>query len=142
MEPEKSKQCRFCLSTVNPRHATSLFSRNSSEAKLCSVLGAVFNVPVATDKLLSPYACRKCVESAKAIYSKLQSLQLMARTSYQSILSSPVVSDVSLAASLKRTKDTSGGPGISPSTLKSQPPRKRRPGIGKTLFSSAGTMQK
>lgn len=36
--------------------------------------------------------------------------------------------------SQKRTKDTSSGPGISPLTMKAQPPRKRRPDVGKRLF--------
>ena len=139
------KQCRFCLSSVEPKHATSVFSGSSSRANLSVVLEAVFNVPVAADKHLSSYACRKCVESAKTIHTKLQSLQLMARASYQSILSSPLVDHqlvttkcVSLASSQKQTKDTSSGFGISPPTLKSQSPRKRRPGVGKTLFPSLG----
>ena len=113
MASEKKKQCRFCLSSVDSKHATSIFSSSSSRANLSSVLGAVFNVPVATDKLLSSYACRKCVESAKTIHSKLQSLQLLARASYQSILSSRVVdhpvvtTNLCLAPSYKRAKDTS-----------------------------------
>ena len=131
-----------CSSSVEPKHATSVFSSSSSQSNLSGVLEAVFNVPVATDK---PLSCRKCVESAKTIHTKLQSLQLMARASYQSILSSPLVDhqvvttkSVFLASSQKRAKDTSSGPGISPPTLKSQPPRKRRPGVGKTLHPSPG----
>ena len=113
MASEKKKQCRFCLSSVDSKHATSIFSSSSSRANLFSVLGAVFNVPVAADKLLSSYACLKCVESAKTIHSKLQSLQLLARASYQSILSSRVVdhpvvtTNLCLAPSHKRAKDTS-----------------------------------
>ena len=38
-----------------------------------------------------------------------------------------------LAPSQKRAKDTSSGPGISPSILKAQSPRKKRPVVGKPL---------
>lgn len=34
----------------------------------------------------------------------------------------------------KRSKDTSSGDGVSPMTLKAQPPRKRRPGVGRQLL--------
>ena len=33
----------------------------------------------------------------------------------------------------KRAKDTSDGPGVSPDTMTSQPPKKLRPGLGKRL---------
>ena len=77
------------------------------------------------------------------LLSKLQSLQLMARENYHKRLSSvetqvcqaDVAPSVSIA-SQKQTKDTISGPGISPMTMKSQPPRKRWLQMGKKLFCS------
>ena len=45
---------------------------------------------VTPDAHLSSHACRKCVDTAVSLYSKLQSLQLMAKESYHKRLSSVV----------------------------------------------------
>ena len=55
---------------------------------LSNILNAVFNVAVGPDERLSSYACRKCVESAKSLHAKLQSLQAMARENYHKSMSS------------------------------------------------------
>ena len=101
-------------------------------------LSSIYHVDVTPDARLSSHACRKCVDTAVSLHSKLQSLQSMAKESYHKKLSQ---ADSSMGPSVsigpqKRSKDTSSGPGISPATLKSQPPRKRSLGMGKKLFPS------
>ena len=141
MASSSKKLCRFCLSLTSPNHATSIFSSASNRVDLSTTLSSIFRVTVAPDERLSSYACRKCVDTALSLHSKLQSLQLMARENYHKRLSS-VETQVRQAggapsgsiAPQKRTKDTSSGPGISPTTMKSQPPRKRWLQMGKKLF--------
>ena len=150
MASSSKKLCRFCLSLTSSNHATSIFSGASNRVDLSTTLSSIFHVPVTPDARLSSHACRKCVDTAVSLYSKLQSLQLMAKESYHKRLSSVETQlsqadvDPSHTASIapqKRTKDTSSGPGISPAIMKSQPPRKRQLQVRKRLFPSGKRKQ-
>ena len=111
-----------------------LFTTTSIQTKLCTILSATFDLPVAPSRYHSSHACRTCRDQAKSVYNKLEELRSMARKSYEASSHSTVVAH----QGHKRTKDTSSGPDVSPETLKAQPPRKMRP--GKRLIFSCKTM--
>lgn len=117
--------CRFCLQTVDIKHAAGLFTPKAVLEDLPGRMSRLLQVPVRADENLSEYTCRGCKSATLAVEKKLQELRDKAQSSYR---------EAEQAPGRKRTKDTSSGPGISPATATLQPPHKRRQCSGKRLF--------
>ena len=126
-------ECRFCLGKVQYKHCTGIFTPLSIRNRLPEILSSIFDLPVAHSSQYSPYICQTCRNRANSVHAKLQALRLMGQKNYQAKIEPSFTSNVAKQGQ-KRPKDTSGGPSISPDTLKSQPHAKKlRPGLGKRL---------
>ena len=120
--------CRICLSTVPPKHSTSLFSDKGLQLKLSERLCELLCVPVSACDNLPDHICRSCRQRVESLESKLLLFRKQARESYEKLSHEPT--------SRKRTKNTSSAQGISPATAKSRPPAKRNTLQRRQLFSS------
>ena len=107
--------CRFCLQTVDIKHAAGLFTPKAVLEDFPGRMSRLLQVLVRADDNLSEYKRRGC-KSATLAVEKLQELSDKAQSSYR---------EEEQASGRKRTKDTNSGPGISPATATFQPPHKQ-----------------
>lgn len=128
----KLVECRFCLGKVQYKHCVGLFTPLSIKNRMPEILSSIFDLPVSHSTQHSPYICQTCKNQATSVHAKLQALRSMGQKSYQAKTGSSSTLSVAKQGQ-KRAKDTSGGPGVSPDTMRSQPPKKLRPGLGKRL---------
>lgn len=129
------RSCRFCSEVVPSKHSVGLFTNQAEFTNLAVRFSILLQVPVASTDGLLRYCCRQCKESFLNLERKLESTRNRVKAVYQSagIVTSLAVVQPSKVGSLKRTKDTSGGPGVSPATEKARPPHKRS-AVSRTLF--------
>ena len=150
--PPAEYTCRFCRKRQEGKHMIALFSSTSLEKELPAMLSSIFEVPVDADDGFPMYGCRNCMSSASSVYEKLNRLRSMANTSYREATCTGTIDVHGLyivrtmaichhlivtGRQLKRPKDTSSGPSVSPATIRAQPPCKRRSSAGKQLFPNS-----
>ena len=112
--------CRFCYEAVTSNHAINLFSQKSNLVNLSSRLSELLQLPVSLSDGLSPYTCRLCRDRLLNLKRKLANTRDTIRGIYEH-----ASRESQSQLSKKRTKETSGNFGVSPSTAKNQPPRKK-----------------
>ena len=112
--PEMAAQlllCRICLSEVQPKHATALYTDVGP-----SRLRELLLVPVDRGDDLPTHICRSCVGKVETLERKLKTLRQQARESIKQLHARP---------SRKRSKNTSGSVEVSPATVQARPSNKR-----------------
>lgn len=135
------RRCRFCGEVVSSKHSVGLFTPQANFDNLAARLGLLLQLPVSANDGLSKFTCRLCRGSLENLEAKLAAKRSAVRAVYQRAGYVTGVARISLAqippnqgsSTLKRPKDTSGGPGVSPATAKARPPSKR-PTVSRTLF--------
>ena len=130
--------CRFCSEAVASKHSIGLFTNQAALSNLTTRLSTLLQLPISENDGLSSYSCRQCRDSLLNLERKLADTRNRVRAIYQrmsgKISMAPLVQNsVSDHGAVKRTKDTSGGPGVSPATSKARPPSKRLT-VSRTLF--------
>ena len=118
--------CRICLSEVQPKHVTALFSVVGMQQGWPSRLRELLLVPVDRGDDLPTHICRSCVGKVERLERKLETLRQQARESVKQLHARP---------SRKRPKNTSGAVEVSPATAKARPSHKRAV-ISRQLFPS------
>ena len=122
--PEMAAQlllCRICLSEVQPKHATALYTDVGP-----SRLRELLLVPVDRGDDLPTHICRSCVGKVETLERKLKTLRQQARESIKQLHARP---------SRKRSKNTSGSVEVSPATVQARPSNKHAM-ISRQLFPS------
>ena len=115
--------CKICYTRTEPTHRTQLFSVESEKVNLASRINKLLLIPVEKNTRLPHFICRSCKNKFLAVEARLESLRALARSSYEA-LAKCTTSEASVS-NLKRPKDTAGGPGVSPNTVRVQPVAKR-----------------
>ena len=117
--PEMAAQlllCRICLSEVQPKHATALYTDVGLQQGWPSRLRELLLVPVDRGDDLPTHICRSCVGKVETLERKLKTLRQQARASIKQLHARP---------SRKRPKNTSGSVEVSPATVQARPSNKR-----------------
>ena len=123
--------CRVCLSAVEPKHSTALFTAKGVELRWPERLTELLCVPVSDSDKLPGYICRSCRSKVESLESKLTALRQRTHKSYEMLCG-----ELTASASRKRPKHTSSNLGVSPATAEARPPSKRATLQGKQLFPS------
>ena len=118
--------CRVCLTSVERKHSTALFTGQNWSHRLSELL----RVPVREDDSFPDYICRSCRRTVESVESKLRYLKERIMDSYKRFSNEP-------NASRKRPKPTSSLQGISPATAAARPPSKRTTLHRRQLFPTA-----
>ena len=79
--------CRICLTAVEQKHSTALFSDKGLELKWSDRLSELLCVPVCSDDLLE-HICHTCRSRVESVEKKLAVLRRQARDSYEKLSSS------------------------------------------------------
>ena len=139
MDPSKLA-CRICLSAVNRKHSTALFTATGLSQAWPSRIHDLLCIEVTKDDGLPSHICKSCRGKLVTIEVKLHSLRALAQESLRKLQDER-------KGERKRSKDTSGALGVSPSTANVRPPAKRQYGVPRRcLFlndadSSTGDMK-
>ena len=83
--PEMAAQlllCRICLSEVQPKHATALYTDVGLQQGWPSRLRELLLVPVNRSDDLPTHICRSCVGKVETLERKLKTLRQQARGKY------------------------------------------------------------
>jgi len=124
--------CRICLSAIESKHSTALFTAAGLSQEWPSRIGELLCVEIVKGDGLPNHICRSCKGRVISIEGKLQSLRALAQESFRKLQDKR-------SSDRKRSKDTSGGLGVSPNTANVRPPAKRQYGLARrSLFSSDG----
>ena len=121
---------RFCLSEIDARHATGLFTVQGELQDLPGRFGQIFLIAATKNDGLPTYVCRSCRDKAFSV-EKLQDLHRLPRESLNKLGHGQ--------DSRKRSKETSSGPGVSPHTVAVRPPAKRANMLGKKPFQEGNS---
>ena len=115
------RRCRFCGEVVSSKHSVGLFTPQANFDNLAARLSLLLQLPISANDSLSKFACRLCQSSLENLEARLAERRSAVRAVYQRAGYVTGVARISLAqippnqvsSTLKRPKDTSGGPGIS-----------------------------
>ena len=130
------RTCRFCADQVPSKHTVGLFTNQAALINLTTRFSTLLQLPVSSNDGLSKYCCRHCRDSLVNLERKLTDTRNRVRVVYQH---AGIVTNTTMEVpkrdlgTLKRAKDTSGGPGVSPATAKARPPCKKT-AVSRTLF--------
>ncbi len=114
--------CRVCLTDVQPKHSTALFSGVGSQHDWLSRLREILGVPVSIDDGLPQSICRSCAGRVETLERKLKSIRQLA---YESADKYKAMLVRKTSVTRKRPKNTCGEVGVSPSTASTRPLAKR-----------------
>ena len=124
--------CRICLSTVETKHSTALFTATCLSQGWPTRIRELLYVEVVKDDGLPSHICRSCRGKVVSIEVKLQNLRALAQESLKKLQDTR-------SGERKRSKDTSSRLGVSPHTANARPPAKRQYGVPRrSLFSVNG----
>ena len=121
--------CRICLSVVETKYSTALFTKTGLSQGWPSRIRDLLCVEVAKDDSLPSHICKLCRGKLVTIEGKLHNLRTLAQKSLRKLQDERI-------RERKRSKDTSGALGVSPSTANVRPPAKRQYGARRSLFQS------
>lgn len=110
--------CRICLSAVETKHSTALFTASGLSQGWPNRISELLHVEVKDDSLPS-HICRSCKRKVISLEEKLQSLRALAQESLRKLQDKR-------REERKRSKDSSGTLGVSPYTASVRPPAKRQ----------------
>ena len=106
-------QCRLCWANVVDKGMTNLFTNKSIEWGWATRISSLLDVAVSQDDHMPPHVCSKCITKVVALEKASVELAEFKRSAANAMQH--------MQRSLKRTKETTGEFGVSPTTQRARP---------------------